>query len=302
MKYYDPKNWLFGLLYFNKTDTIHLLKKPLMVMAFYTILIAILEIEVFKIGESSGLKNVSMIHSTLGFVLSLLLVFRTNTAYDRWWEGRKLWGQLTNVSNNMAVKINAILPKDDVENRMFFKKNLSFFPFLLARHLVQKQTMFELDSSFMDLQDFDKRSNPIVMLFNRINLRCSKLYQDGVIDQAQHRYLEYELNQYLNISGGCERIKNTPIPFSYSSFIKRFIVIYVIALPVAYSMTIGYATIPLTLFVFYVLMSLELIAEDIEDPFNEDINDIPTYRISQNIQKNIEDVFKSQELGQGNKE
>lgn len=292
MKYYDPKNWLFGLLYFNRTDTIHLLKRPLLIMGFYTTLIVALEIEVFKVSENSGLKNVAMIHSILGFVLSLLLVFRTNTAYDRWWEGRKLWGQLTNVSNNLAVKLNAILT--DNEQRAFFQKQLIFFPYLLSRHLNRNATKWSLDKDFLNTEEFEKSANPVVALFNKINLRVEELYRKGLIDNVQHRYLEADLSQYLLISGACERIKNTPIPFSYSSFIKRFIIVYIFALPISYTMTIGYATIPLTLFVFYVLMSVELIAEEIEDPFNEDINDIPTYQISQNIQKNIEDILRIQ--------
>lgn len=296
MKYYDSKNWILGLLRFDKNDTLRLLKKPILVMTFYSSLVAVLEIEVFKVGQSSGLKNVAMIHSTLGFVLSLLLVFRTNTAYDRWWEGRKLWGTLLNNSRNLAMKFNAFLPTSDTENREFFRKNISLFPFILMRHLSQDDTKFALDDDYFNENMLaSKNAHFPLALVNRINSRCAMLYKEGKISDAQMRYIEREITAYMEVCGGCERIKNTPIPFSYASFIKRFIVTYVVALPISYAMTIGYAMVPLTVFVFYVLMSLELLAEEIEDPFNNDTNDVPMLRICENIKKNVEEVLPIQE-------
>jgi putative membrane protein len=94
----------------------------MLVMGIYSCIVAFIELKVFEINENHFLKDLSLIYSLLGFVLSLLLVFRTNTAYDRWWEGRKLWGQLVNDSRNFAIKINAILANDDDYNRSFLEK------------------------------------------------------------------------------------------------------------------------------------------------------------------------------------
>ena len=96
---------------------------------------------------------------------------------------------------------------------------------------------------------------------------------------------------FTDICGGCERIKNTPIPFSYSVFLKKFIFFYVMSLPLGYVFSLGYYTIPVVIFIFYVLASLELIAEEIEDPFGEDENDLPTTKISETIKKNIEEIL-----------
>lgn len=289
MKYYDPKNWLIALLYFDKSDSLHILKRPLIMMSIYATVVAVVEIEVFSLNDMLHIKNISVLHTVLGFVLSLLLVFRTNTAYDRWWEGRKLWGKITNISRNAAVKLNAILPIDDTENRAFFRKQLIFFPYLMSRHLNQNSTKWALDKDYWNTDEFDTHSNPTVALLNKMNFRLMELYRKGVIDNTQFRYLESDFSAYLDLGGSCERIKNTPIPFSYSAFIKRFIIIYVCAIPLSYTVSIGYFMIPLTVFVFFVLMTLEIIASQIEDPFNDGINDIPTYQISQGIQKNIED-------------
>ena len=227
-----------------------------------------------------------MIHSLLGFVLSLLLVFRTNTAYDRWWEGRKLWGKLVNDSRNFVIKINSILPENDVKNRTQIAKYLRFFPYFLASHLSKESTRLVLDEDFSDLQKELQHHPPAELVF----LLTKKLYQlkkENKISDTEMLFLDTQLSGFLDVCGGCERIKNTPIPYSYSSFIKKFIIFYVMALPVANVVNLGGFMIPITMFVYYVLMSLELIAEEIEDPFNNDENDIPMEAISQNIERSI---------------
>ena len=97
---YDPKRWLPFLFRVNKADTFRKLMPLMLIVGGYSAIIAYLEIEVFRLEKSSYLSNIGLMHTVLGFVISLLLVFRTNTAYDRWWEGRKLWGALTNSSRN----------------------------------------------------------------------------------------------------------------------------------------------------------------------------------------------------------
>jgi putative membrane protein len=124
---------------------------------------------------------------------------------------------------------------------------------------------------------------------SRINL----LYTQKIISGEQLLMLNIEMSSFLDICGACERIKNTPIPYSYSAFIKKFIFIYVITLPLGYVFQLGYLIIPLVIFVFYVLGSLELIAEEIEDPFGKDANDLPMQRMTDNIRKNIHEVLGS---------
>jgi len=259
-------------------------------MAVYAGIVAYLEIEYFKIDKDSSIRNISLIHTLLGFVLSMLLVFRTNTAYDRWWEGRKLLGKMVNDSRNLAIKLHAILPEDDKENRDFFKKYLCFFPHLLSRHLSKQSTKMELaqDQQHTEVEQLPHPPNALIW---RIRNQVQKLYREGVITGDQLIILDTQLSGFLDVCGGCERIKNTPIPYSYSSFTKKFIVIYVITLPIAYAMSIGYMMTFLTVFVFYVLMSLEVLAEEIEEPFNNEENDLPMELIAQNIERNIIRIF-----------
>ena len=103
--------------------------------------------------------------------------------------------------------------------------------------------------------------------------------------------LNNELLSFTDICGACERIKNTPIPFSYSVFIKKFVFIYIMTLPFGYVFSLGYLVVPVVVFVFYVLASLELIAEEIEDPFGGDANDVPTLKLAQTIQRNLVEMM-----------
>ena len=290
MRVYDNKHWISVLLSMHKSDTLKTLGSGMIAMAVYAGIVAYLEIEYFKIDKDSSIRNISLIHTLLGFVLSMLLVFRTNTAYDRWWEGRKLLGKMVNDSRNLAIKLHAILPEDDKENRDFFKKYLCFFPHLLSRHLSKQSTKMELaqDQQHTEVEQLPHPPNALIW---RIQNQVQKLYREGVITGDQLIILDSQLSGFLDVCGGCERIKNTPIPYSYSSFTKKFIVIYVITLPIAYAMSIGYMMTLLTVFVFYVLMSLEVLAEEIEEPFNNEENDLPMELIAQNIERNIIRIF-----------
>ena len=103
--------------------------------------------------------------------------------------------------------------------------------------------------------------------------------------------LNQELKSFTDVCGACERIKNTPIPYSYSAFIKKFIFIYVITLPFGWVFSLGYFVIPIVPFILYVLASLELIAEEIENPFGKDANDLPVDEICNNIEKHVGEIL-----------
>jgi len=125
------------------------------------------------------------------------------------------------------------------------------------------------------------------MLFQKVN----DLYDQKKITGDQLIILNSEVQSFTEICGACERIKNTPIPYSYSAFIKKFIFFYIMTLPFGYVFSLGYYSIPVVIFIFYVLASLELIAEEIEDPFGMDANDLPIEKITANIKKHIEEIL-----------
>jgi putative membrane protein len=292
MKAYNPKEFFKILFVVQRKDTLVKLAPLMAIIFLYSIGVAYLELEYFQIGKNSWVQHIPVMHGLLSFVISLLLVFRTNTAYDRWWEGRKHWGSLVNNSRNLALKLNAMLPVNDDENRFFFKESIPNYAFALKDHLQSEKVRFSLDSTEhpeFEVIDADKHmpNQVAALMFARVQ----NLFKKGVISGDQFIILNGELTSFTDICGACERIKNTPIPFSYSSFIKKFIAFYVISLPVGYVFNLGYYAAPIVTFVFYVLASLELVAEEIEDPFGTDENDLPMQKISENIKKHVAELL-----------
>jgi len=124
-------------------------------------------------------------------------------------------------------------------------------------------------------------------IYQRIGILQAK----GILTTDNTLYVNNELQSLSEICGACERIKNTPIPFSYNVFIKKFIFIYIMTFPIGFVFQLGYWIIPIVIFVFYVLASLELIAEEIEDPFGGDAKDIPTDLIQANVLKHTREIL-----------
>lgn len=284
---YNPKDWITFIFRFHKADTFRKLLPLMVLIGIYSGLIAYLELEYWHLPDDSHVKNISMMHGMLGFVISLLLVFRTNTAYDRWWEGRKLWGALVNNSRNLALKLHAILK--DEKDKIFFRKMIPSYAFILNKHLKDEETGKQLSDDITFPEDHHThRPNQVAkMMFMKIN----DLYENQKISGDQLIILNNELQSFTDICGACERIKNTPIPYSYSVFLKKFIFFYVMTLPFGYVFNLGYFVIPVVVFIFYVLASLELIAEEIEEPFGSDDNDLPTKKIAENIKKHVEELI-----------
>ena len=287
MVQYNPKDWMTFIFRFHESDTFRQLIPMMILIGLYSGAIAYLEIEYWQLSENSHVKNIPLLHTTVGFVLSLLLAYRTNTAYERWWEGRKLWGALVNNSRNLALKLSAYL--SDESDRNFFKNAIPTYAAVLAEHLANEEVSKMLFDGLDLTIDHQKHSpNQVAkLLFQRAN----DLYTSGKITGDQFYIINAELQSFTDICGACERIKNTPIPYSYSAFIKKFIFFYIMTLPFGYVFSLGYYVIPVVVFIFYVLASLELIAEEIEDPFGDDKNDLPTKKIAANIKKHVEELF-----------
>ncbi|HWR93672.1 MAG TPA: bestrophin family ion channel [Flavobacterium sp.] len=284
---YNPKDWITFIFRFHKADTFRSLFPMMIFIGIYTFAVGYFELVFLKLSENSNVKNISMMHSLLGFVISLLLAYRINSAYDRWWEGRKLWGSLVNNSRNLALKLSAILT--DENDKAFFRKVIPGYASILNKHLKNEETGKMLfDDVDLEIDHHKHRPNQIAkMLFQKVN----DLYHSKKITGDQLIIINSEVQSFTEICGACERIKNTPIPYSYSAFIKKFIFFYIMSLPFAYVFSLGYFAIPVVIFIFYVLASLELISEEIEDPFGNDENDLPTQKISENIKKHIEELL-----------
>ena len=285
---YNPKIWFKHIISFNHSDTINKLWKELIALGIFTLGIAYIEIK--YIGNTEKLSELMQVYSLIGFVLSLLLVFRTNTAYDRWWEGRKKWGELVNNSRNLAIKISALT--DDPEIKAYFKRMISNYVFAMKEHLREGVKLEELDlteEEKIELSQFEHKPNYIAQ---KMYAKLHAMKQSGKLTEENYIVIDVNLKTFSDIIGACERIKNTPIPYSYSMFLKKFIFIYVTTLPLAFVNTFGYYSSLVSIFVFYVLVSMEILAEEIEDPFGKDDNDLPTDDLCQKIKANVSEVLR----------
>ncbi len=282
---YNPKDW-FGLIFkFHKSDTFRQLFWVILSVSIYSLVIVYVELDVMRMSFTS-----TVMHSLLGFIISLLLVFRTNTAYDRWWEGRKQWGALVNVSRNFSLKVLSSIPDEKVRNQLL--KWTRLYPFVLKEHLRNAQYDL-LDEETIGLLPKDSINADHVP--NSIALKMQMLVEASTkenFNSANKLALLEDLNRFTDICGACERIKKTPIPYTYNIFIKKFIFVYTITMPIGFAGAFEYWTILITGFTFYILASLELIAESIEDPFGLDSDDLPTDDMAVNIAKNIKELEK----------
>jgi putative membrane protein len=285
---YDPKSWFSLIFKFHKSDTFQQMKWVLLALAVYTLAVTYVELHY---QEQLGFKSTTSIHSLLGFVIGLLLVFRTNTAYDRWWEGRKQWGALVNNSRNLAIKINAIVP-DNKEAKAFYMSMIPNYVLAMKEHLrgrvIHEELHFLNDEEGKEILSKEHIPNAIA---NSMYKELHMLYKTEDITGDQLITLDKEMKSFTDIIGACERIKNTPIPYSYGLFIKKFIFVYIVTMPLGLVTDFRYWSVPIVCFVLYVFASLELIAEEIEDPFGKDANDLPTDDLSVKIKKNVEEIL-----------
>lgn len=288
---YDPKDWLTFIFRLHKSDTFRKLAPMLVVISVYSAVIAFLELEFWQLADSSRVKNIPLMHTMVGFAISMLLVFRTNTAYDRWWEARKFWGQLTNNSRNLALKIAALTEQENSDAARFFRQMIPAYAFALHQHLRKNGFDEARLRAIEPLGDLDFEKHVPNQIARRMYGKIAQMSRDGALSGEQMLFLNPELQSFTDICGACERIKNTPIPYSYSAFIKKFIFIYIMTLPFGYVFQLGYFVVPVVAFVFYVLASLEIIAEEIEDPFGDDENDVPTDVLAENIGRHIAEIL-----------
>lgn len=284
---YNPKSWVTLIFAFHRSDTFRMLWKEIIYIGLFTSALAYVDITYFP--KTEVLDKLISVYSLIGFVISLLLVFRTNTAYDRWWEGRRKWGEMVNDSRNLSIKLSAVLK--DVEDRLYFKRMVPNFVFAAKEHLRNGVLFEELELTAEELEVLMQKNHVPLAISELLYKKLVELKKSGKISEEEYITFDKNINSFMDAVGACERIKNTPIPFSYSLFIKKFIFIYVTTLPLAFVNQFGYFSALIATFVFYVLVSMEVLAEEIEDPFGSDDNDLPTDTICERIRANVQEVL-----------
>src|ERR1044072_3747916 len=149
---YNPKTWFSLIIHSYSRHVMRTLLPAFIFMALFSLLVCYLILDHFDL-EPHEFPGSTTVHSLLGIVLGLFLVFRTNTAYDRWWEGRRLWGAMVNSTRNFALKLNAYLSKENHEDRDWFAKMIPNFSVATKenlRHGVQLNELEPVDEHFLE--------------------------------------------------------------------------------------------------------------------------------------------------------
>jgi ion channel-forming bestrophin family protein len=236
-----------------------------------------MEIRLIDLGSAASLINT--------VILSLLMGFRNTTAYQRWWEARGLWGQLTNDCRNLAAKCAAVVPAD-VLARSPIAVILTGFAEALKRHLRDPSVRLR-DLPGFEVEEADPSHVPMY-LAQRLFAILADWKRGGHIDQAELWILDAHARGLLDVCGGCEKIKTTPLSPSYKGLLRAGLVLNVLAVPWLTVPEIGLWGLPVFLLACFFLFGVELIDSIVEDPFGRERDDLDLDRYCLTIRQGVE--------------
>lgn len=221
----------------------------------------------------------------VGLPLSIFLGFRNNSSYDRFWEGRKLWGSIINTTRTATRQIMTLVAPErggaGAEERAAFEREqvMRLMGYLHAlRHHLRDERDFEDCKEFFSEEEFAalvRSPNPPISALHKMGERFGEAWRAGWIDAMHLPVLEETLGKLTDLQGGCERIKKTPIPFAYTVLMHRIVGVYCFMLPFGVYRDVGDLTPLVVLLVSYGFFGLDAIGDEVEEPFGLDINDLP---------------------------
>ena len=227
-----------------------------------------------------------------GFVLALFLGFRNSASYDRFWEGRKLWGSLLNVSRSLTRQVLTLNRNIDRESIKEFINLLSAFVYALNHQLRRTDSSDDLKEklSVADYQLIINSKYKPALILNLIGDWVGKQKLKGNFDSIQQASIDQNLNTLSDVLGGCERIVSTPIPYSYQVLLHRTIYIYCFLLPFGLVDSLSWFTPFIVAFIAYTFVAFEAIADEIEEPFGQEANDLALNSMSLMIEESIKEL------------
>lgn len=276
--------WVLVLTRFHHTPLFGRVWLLVALLALYAAAVALLHQWRLVQGTLIG----AQFHGFLGLVLGALLVFRTNTSYDRWWEGRKLWGQLVNDSRNLAIKVQSCVRADRADKQRLVRW-LADFAYALKEHLREGVRLEDLPG-FATAVVRPPPSHVPAYIATRMYEQLETWRQRTQLGEIELLFLDRHVAALMDICGACERIKKTPISVSYRWFVRQSIAIYLLALPWGLMETFGGWMVPAVAMIGYFIVGVEIIAEQIEDPFGRDEDDLRLDDICQTIERNVLEI------------
>jgi len=265
---YDPHRWLSHFFDIRGSMFKEIIGRVMLCVAWSAVVVAIDK-------RYTDVNVPSLLHSLVGPALGLLLVFRTNASYDRFWEGRKLWGGIVNETRNL-IRLASVHLSGERDILVRLAQLTSDFAAASMHHLRGTKM-----PGLLEVQ------HPPLYLATQMTGILKEGSRRGALNDIVLFSMDQNIQQLVDYLGGCERIRKTPLPFAYVVHLRRALVMYCFSLPFALVDSYGWATVLDTLLVAYIFFGIEEIGVEIEGPFGHDDNDLPLEDICATIQHNL---------------
>lgn len=283
------KTHWFGMLFEWNGSVLPQLLPRLFILFCYSMLVVYLreDLLTYKIHINPA------IFTLFGIALAIFLGFRNTVSYDRFWEGRKLWGALLNDTRSLARQAHTL-----VEGNDYNKEQTHFIHLLTAlvhalKHQLRQTNADEDLKRLLVSSDYNKLKSTVfkpIMILKELGVWVNKAKITGRIDSITQASFDVNLNKLSDIIGGCERISSTPIPYTYSVLLHRTVYIYCFLLPFGFVESMVWVTPFVIVFITYTFVALEAIADELEDPFGIQPNDLALETMAEMIENTLAEI------------
>ncbi len=291
---YEPKQWFRIALSLRGSVLPRLLWR--------TILVAVIGAAAAFLYDRFGFKVPPIAHTMIGVALGLLLVFRTNTSYDRYWEGRKLVGAMLNRCRDMVRQSGCFVRDRDAPTVALLEDIRRYVVAFYATAMQGLRGERDLgalgplltEAERRQLEPYQGRAPVIAAMMTR---RVVDLHRSGKIGDTMLLALDGNITALVDFLGGCERIAKTPVPFAYAHHIKTFVLLFCFTVPFAMVDALKWYTPLASAVLGFALMGIDEIGVEIEDPFGYDANDLPIDRIRATIEQSTREILDDARQG-----
>jgi putative membrane protein len=283
---YNPRRWTRSLLAVKGSVAPKIIWRVLWVAA-WSAAVTVVHMSITPVGIPSTA------HALVGLAVGLLLVFRTNASYERFWEGRKMWGNIVNDSRSLARTTAAFLHPSSVRLEAIVLWTIAFS--YASMHSLRGMASLGSIAARLPADEVEK-AVAATHVPSAAALRVSQLVADartaGHLSDYVAMEIEGGMRRLVESLGSCERIRKTPMPFAYVVHLRRALVIFCLTLPFALVDAFGWSSILYNTIIAFVLFGIEGIGVEIENPFGVDANDLPLEQICATIEHNLVAVLE----------
>ncbi|MBS0237986.1 MAG: bestrophin family protein [Proteobacteria bacterium] len=218
----------------------------------------------------------------VGIALSVFMSFRNSACYDRWWEGRKLLGDMVITCRSIARQVSTL----DNADKIIILHGLCGFSAGLVAHL-RNEDERQAIKSWCDVGSASHAPNPTNAVLDYVGRHCLLLMNENKINPIHYSVIEEQLSKLSNVQGGCERIASTPVPYAYSLLLHRTALIFCVTLPFALAGSLNWWTLLPVLLVAYTFFGLDALGHELEGPFGLEPNALPLNALRRTVEREM---------------